>query len=243
MKKIAVVFFSIIIFGVISLHADLTVNIPFDQDVIGPAYNDSTYLYVSEFFDVINEGITDDFTILVDYPEIPADWHMIWCHEYQGGGACHMVPWPWTFEFESGDTLKLDFTVTVNSTGSVDFYYKFTAASLADSVLLNFSYTTGVSVDDPHINNPVSVINSPNPFDEYTTISFTSLTNINTINQIAIYNIKGELVKSYELTPDMNSVTWNGTDESGSAMPNGVYFYSISLDGKIAKTNKLLLLK
>jgi len=243
MKKIAVVFFSIMIFGVISLHADLTVNIPFDQDVIGPAYNDSTYLYVSEFFDVINEGITDDFTILVDYPEIPADWHMIWCHEYQGSGACHEIPWPWTFEFGSGDTLKLDFSVIVTSTGSVDFTYTFTAPSLTEPVVLDFSYTTGVSIDDPQYSEKVLLKNSPNPFNESTEISFNIKNSAHRNAEIKIYNLQGKLVKTYDINPDMNSVTWNGTDEKGAALPSGVYLYTISLDDEIMKTEKLLLLK
>jgi len=243
MKKIAVVFFSIMIFGVISLHADLTITIPFDPDVVGPAYNDSNYTYVSEFFDVINEGVTDNFTILVDYPEIPADWHMIWCHIYQGGGACHVVPWPWTFEFGSGDTLKLDFSVIVTSTGSVDFTYTFTAPSLTEPVVLDFSYTTGVSIDDPQYSEKVLLKNSPNPFNESTEISFNIKNSAHRNAEIKIYNLQGKLVKTYDINPDMNSVTWNGTDEKGAALPSGVYLYTISLDDEIMKTEKLLLLK
>jgi len=37
MKKLIVVLLSIMIFGVISLQADLTFNIPFDPNVVGPA--------------------------------------------------------------------------------------------------------------------------------------------------------------------------------------------------------------
>jgi len=50
MKKLIVVFFSLMIFGVISLQADLSFNIPFDPDVVGPAYNDTTYTFTSEYF-------------------------------------------------------------------------------------------------------------------------------------------------------------------------------------------------
>ncbi len=243
MKKIAIVFFSLMIFSVISLQADLTFNIPFDTDVIGPAYNDSSYTYISEYFDVLNVGITDDFTVLVDYIEIPSGWSLGWCHEYQGGGACHMVPYPWTFEFGSGDTLKLDFNLYVTSTGSMDFTYTFTAPSLSEPVVLDFSYTTGVSVDDPQSNEKVLLKNSPNPFSESTTISFNKTTNSHKLNRISIYNVKGKLVKTYDITPEMNSITWNGKDENSTVMPNGVYYYTISLDDEITNTKKLLLLK
>jgi len=243
MKKLIVVLLSIMIFGVISLQADLTFNIPFDPNVVGPAYNDTNYTYVSEYFDVINEGITDDFTVLVDYTDIPAGWSMIWCHLYQGGGACHMPTYPWVFEFGSGDTLKLDFSITVTSTGSMDFTYTFTASSLSEPVVLDFSYTTGVSVDEPHANEKALLKNSPNPFSESTTISFSKTTNSHKLNRICIYNVKGKLIRTYDITPEMNSVTWNGTDEKGTALPSGVYLYTISLDDETMKTEKLLLLK
>ncbi len=243
MKKLIVVFLSLMIFGVISLQADLSFNIPFDPDVVGPAYNDTMYIYISEFFDVVNEGITDTFTVLVEYPEIPTGWSLGWCHEYQGGGACHVPPWPWVFEFGSGDTLKLDFSVIVTSAGSMDFTYTFSAPSLTIPVVLYFSYTTGVSVDEPHANENVFLKNSPNPFSESTTISFSKTTNSYKLNRICIYNVKGKLIRTYDITPEMNSITWNGKDEKGTAMPNGVYYYTISLDDKITKTEKLLLLK
>ncbi|OPX27780.1 MAG: hypothetical protein B1H05_00335 [Candidatus Cloacimonas sp. 4484_140] len=243
MKKLIVVLLSIMIFGVISLQADLTFNIPFDPNVVGPAYNDTNYTYVSEYFDVINEGITDDFTVLVDYTDIPAGWSMIWCHLYQGGGACHMPTYPWVFEFGSGDTLKLDFSITVTSTGSMDFTYTFTASSLSEPVVLDFSYTTGVSVDEPHANEKALLKNSPNPFNESTEISFNIKNSAHRNAEISIYNLQGKRVKTYDIIPDMNSITWNGTDENGQSLPSGVYLYTISLDDETMKTEKLLLLK
>ncbi len=231
------------IFGVISLQADLSFNIPFDPDVVGPAYNDTTYTFTSEYFDIMNEGITDAFTVLLEYTEIPTGWSMIWCHLYQGGGACHMPLWPWTFEFGSVDTLKLDFSVTVTSAGSVDFTYTFSAPSLTEPYVLDFSYTTGVSVDDPQYAEKVLLKNSPNPFSESTTISFNKTTNSHKLNRICIYNVKGKLIRTYNITPEMNSVTWNGTDANNTVLPSGVYLYTIFLDDEITKTEKLLLLR
>lgn len=234
---------SLMFLGVISLHADLTFNIPFDPDVVGPAYNDSNYTFVSEYFDVINEGITDNFTVLVDYIEIPSGWSLGWCHEYQGGGACHVIPWPWTFEFGSGDTLKLDFSVIVTSAGSMAFTYTISAPSLMETVVLDFTYTTGVSVDDPQSGEKVLLKNSPNPFSESTTISFNIKNSVHRDAEISIYNLQGKRVKTYDIAPDMNLITWNGTDEKGAVLPSGVYLYTISLDDEITKTEKLLLIK
>jgi len=154
-----------------------------------------------------------------------------------------VVPWPWTFEFGSGDTLKLDFNLIVTSTGSMDFTYTFTAPSLSEPVVLDFSYTTGVSVDEPHANEKALLKNSPNPFNESTEISFNIKNSAHRNAEISIYNLQGKRVKNYNITPDMNSVTWNGTDENATVLPSGVYLYTIFLDDETMKTEKLLLLK
>ena len=154
-----------------------------------------------------------------------------------------MIPWPWTFEFGSGDTLKLDFSVIVTSAGSMAFTYTFTAPSLSEPVVLDFTYTTGVSIDDPPSSEKIFLKNSPNPFSESTTISFNLENAAHRGAEINIYNLQGKRVKTYNIIPEMNSITWNGTDEKGIALPSGVYLYTISLDNKITKTEKLLLLK
>ncbi len=239
----AIVFLSLMIFGVISLQADLAFDIPFDPDVVGPAYNDSSYIYVSEYFSIVNNGVTDHFTVVLEYGSMPPDWSIMFCHILNGSGACHLPVYPWNFNFASGDTLFLDFTINVNSAGSMDFTYTFTAPSLTTPYVLDFSYTTGVSVDDPQSNEKVLLKNSPNPFSESTSISFNLKNSAHRGAEITIYNLQGKCVKTYDITPDMNSITWNGKDEKGTAMPSGVYYYTISLDDEITKTKKLLLLK
>ncbi|MCD6330122.1 MAG: T9SS type A sorting domain-containing protein, partial [Candidatus Cloacimonetes bacterium] len=109
--------------------------------------------------------------------------------------------------------------------------------------VLNFSYTTGVSVDDPQSAGKVLLKNSPNPFNESTEISFDVKNSAHRNAEISIYNLQGKRVKTYNITPDMNSVTWNGTDENATVLPSGVYLYTISLDDEITKTEKLLLLR
>jgi hypothetical protein len=231
------------ILGIFCLHANLTINIPFDPDVIGPAYNDSSYIYVSEYFSLVNNGVTDHFTIVLEYGTMPPGWSLMFCHILNGSGACHMPIYPWNFNFASGDTLFLDFTININSAGSMDFTYTITAPSLTEPVVLDFTYTTGVSVDDPQYGEKVLLKNSPNPFSESTTISFNLKNAVHRGAEITIYNLQGKRVKTYNISPDINSITWNGNDEKGSALQNGVYLYTISLDDEITKTEKLLLLK
>ncbi|HEX37325.1 MAG TPA: T9SS type A sorting domain-containing protein [Candidatus Cloacimonetes bacterium] len=249
MKKFIIICFVSLFAGSL-LQADLTSNIPFDPDVIGPPYSDSTYMYLSDYFDVINLGVSDNFTLTVDYEStpVPPNWQLLWCHELHGSGGCHVVPpegyppIPWNFTFNSGDTLKLDFEVIVNSSGSLAFSFTFEAASLTEPYVLNFSYTTSASIDDPGYNDIIQH-NAPNPFSESTTISFDLKNNSSLHNEVAIYDIKGRLVKDFILNPGQTSISWDGKDAFGNVMPSGVYYYTIIYDAGVSQPKKLLLLR
>jgi len=110
--------------------------------------------------------------------------------------------------------------------------------------------------------------NYPNPFIESTTISLSAadLRGLSPLDskhltgqaQIKIYNIKGQLVKNFELrTPpvlrrssaleDGNSeftkVVWDGKSNEGVLQPPGFYFYSLEVDGNRIKTNKMIMVR
>jgi len=232
------------------LHADLTSNIPFDPNIVGPAYNDSTYTYSSEYFDIINNGDSDNFTLTFNYETtpVPPNWQLMWCHELHGSGGCHMVPpegyppIPWNFTFNAGDTLKLDFQVTVGSSGSLAFSYTFESASLTEPYVLNFSYSTAASVDDPGYYDMIQH-NAPNPFSHATTIAFDIKHAAYSDAELAIFDSKGRKVRRYQINPGLPSITWNGQDANGNEMPSGVYYYSIFRDDITSKPKKLLLLR
>ncbi len=91
--------------------------------------------------------------------------------------------------------------------------------------------------------------NYPNPFNPATTISF----NLNSENieetELSIYNMKGQRIKtisSFESSNSDNSnrysVIWDGTDETGKAIPSGIYFCQLNTGSK-KFSQKMLLLK
>ncbi len=87
--------------------------------------------------------------------------------------------------------------------------------------------------------------NSPNPFNPSTTISF-QLKSHTEEAELSIYNSKGQKVKSFDFAQDdiqrLNSVIWNGTDDSGKPVSSGVYLYKLKV-GNIERSRKMLLLK
>lgn len=70
--------------------------------------------------------------------------------------------------------------------------------------------------------------NRPNPVDNYTEIEFT-LAQAMTLN-LTIYNLIGEPVRVVArgyYAAGRHTISWNGCDETGRLVPNGVYFYRL----------------
>ena len=86
----------------------------------------------------------------------------------------------------------------------------------------------------------------PNPFTTSTTISFNLATRLRSASpgqaEIKIYNVKGQLVRKLSIVNSQSSIEWDGKDENGKEVPNGIYFYRLSSGDKSA-IKKMLLLK
>jgi len=85
--------------------------------------------------------------------------------------------------------------------------------------------------------------NFPNPFNPETTISFEMLKSANT--DLSIYNVKGQLVKTLfngVAAKGKTSVVWTGTDNNGSKVSSGIYFYRLNTGDKV-ETRKMMLMK
>ncbi len=87
-----------------------------------------------------------------------------------------------------------------------------------------------------------ALTNYPNPFNPTTTISL-SLP-VASDWSVKVYNVAGQLVKEYAGYADagMVNVVWNGTDNSGSSVASGIYFYKAEA-GKFSATKKMVLMK
>jgi len=84
------------------------------------------------------------------------------------------------------------------------------------------------------------VSNYPNPFNPETTIMFKVVSTGNV--KIDIYNIKGQKIKT--ITDNIYNagsykVLWNGHDDSGHNVANGIYFYKMQTNG-LVETHKMV---
>ena len=104
-------------------------------------------------------------------------------------------------------------------------------------VKLDFSF---LGLDDEPTQNIIFSQNHPNPFGASTKISFSSKKALNGATEVAIYNAKGQLVRTLPLTLETSQkgfTNWDGKDTSGKNVSNGIYFYKLhgSVDSPAGK--------
>ncbi len=122
---------------------------------------------------------------------------------------------------------------------------KHTISYLAKDPSGNYSDSTAKSLEFYTYNqgDVINVFNFPNPFKDYTTFTF-QLTGVNVPDEftIKIFTVAGRLIKSIIVPPSelqigFNKIYWDGRDEDGDLLANGVYFYKfITKINGIAKT-------
>lgn len=112
-----------------------------------------------------------------------------------------------------------------------------------------FEYDNSLS-EESEINPPDAILlsNYPNPFNPTTTISFSpDFCEHGGQNEIEIFNIKGQKVKTFSIISTeverSYSVTWDGTDQQSNPIASGVYFAILKAGNEILASRKMLLLK
>ena len=101
----------------------------------------------------------------------------------------------------------------------------------------------GVEADDQLTPAQVGVSVYPNPF--HTSANFSIHSKANQPISLAVYNIKGQLVKSFELMADAGgtaTVNWNGTDLNGAPVNSGIYYYRMQSSNH-TRNGRIILIK
>jgi aminopeptidase N len=95
-------------------------------------------------------------------------------------------------------------------------------------VLADFTQVTTGLAESPGAPATYLAQNRPNPFNPHTTIEF-GLGRAGTV-ALRIFDVQGRMVRSLvrgELPAGEHSVTWDGTNDAGVALPSGLYFYRL----------------
>ena len=234
------------------LFAQIEIDIPFNQNIIGDSFVDTgAYSFTSDFFYITNLGETEEFTISIRNDNVPEGWIITWCHDLAGSGGCHGPESTWNFEFPADSLLALDFTVNVASTDSAAFHFEISAPSLNQPEIIPFSFKTSdcVAVNEDNESIPEISINQnyPNPFnkstDNNTIISYNLKNNQVSGTSLVIYDIKGKVVRKFNhLNHDNQKVKWNGKTDTGNPVSNGIYFYKLKGNTN-SPVKKMILIK
>ncbi len=110
----------------------------------------------------------------------------------------------------------------------------------SEPLIVIISDSTSVN---PVLNDSMPIISIyPNPFNDYTTISFSSVQVEPVPTKILIFNIKGQVVKTWSLRDPISQVIWNGRDNNSKPVSSGVYFFKMK-SGNYASSGKIILMK
>ncbi|MBN2009625.1 type IX secretion system sortase PorU [candidate division KSB1 bacterium] len=86
--------------------------------------------------------------------------------------------------------------------------------------------------DELHLKD---VLNYPNPFANTTAFSF--MANYNCLVTLKIYTVTGRMIRKFDEFPvtsnDLAIIPWDGFDEDGDIIANGVYFYKVTAKADI----------
>ena len=85
--------------------------------------------------------------------------------------------------------------------------------------------------------------NFPNPFKNSTVISFNPGAFHFEQAKLAVFNIKGQMVREIPFITGLYSVQWDGKDNRGRTLANGVYLYKLLTENYESGVKRLLLIK
>lgn len=117
-----------------------------------------------------------------------------------------------------------------------------------DSTLIRRAYFPALGVEQGPVaiaaGKPRLMQNSPNPFRKCTTIGFSSAETRD--GKIELFNLLGQRVRSFDISGNAaraQAVEWDGTDQGGRLLPQGIYFYRLLIQGKAVDMKRMLLLR
>lgn len=85
--------------------------------------------------------------------------------------------------------------------------------------------------------------NFPNPLKTNTQINY-NLTQPATRVEIKVYDMLGQKVKSFSANNQktgLYKIQWNGDNDKGNLLRNGIYFYTLEVDGVKIRSNRMII--
>ena len=137
-----------------------------------------------------------------------------------------------------------------NSFGSSVLGHGLENGGMLEYAALDITFPNGSAVENHEIseNSHISLHVYPNPFQNSISISYQLNSESAYPTEIAIYNIKGQKVKLFhdeeatQLSTVRKSLVWDGKNENGKALADGIYFVRIKVENSVS-TKKIMLIR
>jgi beta-xylosidase len=143
-------------------------------------------------------------------------------------------------ERPSGDrTLNID-RMVFRSDGSIEV----NGPTRSPQPMPSGSTSTFINEHKSQLDRAAFTLIYPNPFNSSSMLSF-RLKDYSFV-QVSVFDILGRKVKeliSQYLAPGTHDVMWNGTDEIGMNVPDGIYLFVLYLNGRMTSLQKVIVLK
>ena len=231
MKRVIILF---ILIAATALAAELTMEIPFDQNIILPEYSGSgTDHFESAWMTVTNTGTeAQEYKIEFQDNNVPEGWVLGVCNEQ----TCYMSNFSVPFPLEAGESKLIHITLSYNSNGNFTFPITFSEGDLTEPLVYDFTFTIGESAagEDLIVNDIIS--NYPNPFNPETTFKFNTTSELEN-GKVIIFNARGQQVQELNII-NSSTVVWKAENQ-----PSGIYFYKLVSNNVNSKMKKMTLMK
>lgn len=222
-----------------------------EQDVfadmrISTYYDQANNRYIIEWNDTYTQSTIDEFenaalqkfqVILEPMPDEDGDI-IFQYHTFSNPSTTSNFSTIGIMNGERNDGIQYSFA---------DIYLE-SAQEVAEDFAIRFTKTP----PDSFVDNDNNVVlaesyllqNYPNPFNPVTNITF-ALKEKSENSELAVYNIKGQLVKTLMNGPaeaGKHTYVWNGTNNQDQAVASGVYYYKLKTENQTI-TKKMILMK
>ncbi|MFO7653765.1 MAG: C25 family cysteine peptidase [Candidatus Krumholzibacteriia bacterium] len=164
-------------------------------------------------------------------------------HARSGGSADDLVGWyPATLtpagdlDLLIGEEMQGDWTLTVSDGAGGD-------VGALNEWCVRLTYAVVVGIEDRAPRAVMLEGNHPNPFNPSTTITFA--VPVRGRVDLQVFDLRGRLVATLangSLDAGHHSVTWQGCDAAGRAVPSGTYVYRLQAGGE-TRTAKMMLVR
>jgi hypothetical protein len=152
---------------------------------------------------------------------------------------------PESGDIEAGGTADIELTFSSEGLAEGDYY----AELLIDSnggdrqVVPVALHVSGTSIDETIPDKVELYGNYPNPFNPLTRIAF-ALPEAQRV-AVTVYDVRGRVVRNLAdevFEPGPHEIPWDGTNEEGSAVASGIYFYRFE-SASVTRISKMVLMK